>query len=250
MKQPWKTKLNHFLAGRGFYIVLFLCVTAIGISGYFLFASHSPVENNSVAAGQQTELVLTPAPSPTPSSTTKPSATPKPTLTPKPSPSPSAALEGSESSSPSSSGVPTAAEANTAFVRPLAGETIAAFSADSLIYDETFMDWRTHEGIDIKAAVGEKVMAITTGTVSDVYEDDLMGTTVVISHANDLVSTYSNLDASVPVAKGDTVRAGDSIGTVGETAIAETSQGEHLHFALKKAGSPVNPDDYLPDWGE
>ena len=36
MKQkPSQHKLGDFLEGKGFYIVLFLCVAAIGISGYF-----------------------------------------------------------------------------------------------------------------------------------------------------------------------------------------------------------------------
>ena len=36
MKQPFKDRVSDFFAGKGFYIVLFLCVAAIGISGYYL----------------------------------------------------------------------------------------------------------------------------------------------------------------------------------------------------------------------
>ena len=36
----WK-KLGDFLLGKGFYIVLFLCVAAMGISGYYLIRSVS-----------------------------------------------------------------------------------------------------------------------------------------------------------------------------------------------------------------
>ena len=43
MKQkPSQHKLGDFLEGKGFYIVLFLCVAAIGISGYYLFSSLTP----------------------------------------------------------------------------------------------------------------------------------------------------------------------------------------------------------------
>ncbi|MBQ1351774.1 MAG: M23 family metallopeptidase [Oscillospiraceae bacterium] len=248
MKQPFKTRFHHFFAGQGFYIVLFLCVTAIGISGYLLFAGHSSAGGDSLAAGGQTELIITPAPSPVPSSGPAPSAAPTPAPTPSAAPKAAPASPVPTASAPPD--VPTAAEANAAFVRPLTGETITAFSADDLIYNETFMDWRTHEGMDIKAPAGETVMAITAGTVSDIYDDDLMGTTVVISHVNDLTGIYSNLSPSVSVSKGDTVQAGDAIGTVGETAIAEIETPSHLHFALQKAGSFVNPDDYLPDWDE
>ncbi|MCD8332068.1 MAG: M23 family peptidase, partial [Oscillospiraceae bacterium] len=38
MKQIW-SNMGRWIAGKGFYIVLFLCIAAIGISGYFLFAT-------------------------------------------------------------------------------------------------------------------------------------------------------------------------------------------------------------------
>ena len=42
MKQkPSQHKLGDFLEGKGFYIVLFLCVAAIGISGYFFCSAGS-----------------------------------------------------------------------------------------------------------------------------------------------------------------------------------------------------------------
>ncbi|MGI6498305.1 MAG: peptidoglycan DD-metalloendopeptidase family protein [Oscillospiraceae bacterium] len=241
MKKPWKAKIGHFLAGRGFYIVLFLCVTAIGISGYLLFSANSQdpsslSHTDPLSVGGQTEVVL---PSP---QTSGESASPKPTSTTTPTQKPSPA--------PSPSNVPTAAEANESFVRPVAGETVTAFHSDALVYNETFKDWRTHEAIDIKADIGSKVMAISAGTVSDLYEDDLMGTTVVISHRNNLTSVYSNLAATPTVKKGDTVRAGDVIGAVGKTSIAESNGVSHLHFALQKNGVAVNPDDYLPHWAE
>ena len=59
MKQkPSQHKLGDFLEGKGFYIVLFLCVAAIGISGYFLFSGlfAQPEgfggENTSAVSGQ------------------------------------------------------------------------------------------------------------------------------------------------------------------------------------------------------
>ena len=41
MKKPFHQRVGDFLEGKGFYIVLFLCVAAIGISGYYLFDSTS-----------------------------------------------------------------------------------------------------------------------------------------------------------------------------------------------------------------
>ena len=38
MQNEKSGKLDKFFAGKGFYIVLFLCIAAIGISGYYLFS--------------------------------------------------------------------------------------------------------------------------------------------------------------------------------------------------------------------
>ena len=44
---------------------------------------------------------------------------------------------------------------------------------------------------------------------------------------------------------GDSVSAGQTIGTVGDTAAAEAAQGPHLHFSVTKDGDVVDPDDFL-----
>ena len=126
------------------------------------------------------------------------------------------------------------------------GEVLRSWSVETLSYDRTMGDWRTHDGVDIAAETGTKVMAPAGGTVSDIYADDLMGTTVVILHADGVMSTCSNL-ATVPnVEIGDTVRTGDVIGSLGKTAIAESGEASHLHLSMTKDGVSVDPLEYLP----
>ena len=60
-----------------------------------------------------------------------------------------------------------------AVVPPLAGETAAVFSIDQLTYDATLGDWRTHDGIDIRAAAGDAVVAAAAGTVLSVGNTSL-----------------------------------------------------------------------------
>ena len=50
--------MGDFLEGKGFYIVLFLCVAAIGISGYYLFSSLTPDEPDAPVAGTAQILSL------------------------------------------------------------------------------------------------------------------------------------------------------------------------------------------------
>ena len=107
-------------------------------------------------------------------------------------------------------------------------------------------DWRVHNGIDLAAEAGSRVIAASSGTVEEVRNDDLYGTTVVIDHGNGLKSIYSNLAGTPAVAKGDTVSAGSVIGSVGDTAEAEIGEVAHLHFEMTKDGAEVDPADYLP----
>jgi len=133
------------------------------------------------------------------------------------------------------------------FTWPVNGPVIAAFSVEALLYDETMLDWRTHDGLDLAAEEGTRVLATAAGTVDKIYEDDLMGMTVVIDHGKGLSSLYANLSEDTEVAVGDEVYTGDIIGAVGRTAAAESGRDTHLHFALYQDGEPVNPEEYLPE---
>ena len=133
------------------------------------------------------------------------------------------------------------------FLWPVEGEVIHEFSLEVLAYDEPMGDWRTHTGIDIATEVGTPVCAIADGTVTAVYHDDLMGSTIVIQHAENLRSYYSNMTVEPMVAVGDTVHAGDLIGEVGQTALAEGDRSSHLHLEMTRQDIPVDPESYLPE---
>lgn len=236
MKKRNLERIGNFLAGRGFYIVLFLCVAAIGISGYLLFATPSEGgtslrnPDQDAAVANPTEIVIPSAPA-----TKGDSKSNQATVSPSPT------------ANPKASDSKTSAELNQSFVWPVSGDVVTAFSADKLVYNATLKDWRTHEGLDLAAKVGTKVLAAASGTVDQVYQDDLMGTTVVINHANNLVSIYCNLAKLPTVAVGDKVMAGDVIGAVGNTAVAESGIASHLHFEMKENGKTVDPNKILPD---
>ncbi len=224
------------MAGRGFYIALFLCIVAIGISGYFLIRTNyeaAPSEEAAAAAG--TAEVVLPA---------EPAAEPE---------APVVAAAPEEKTEPTATKQETGPRQTAqmaepvVMVWPMPGEVLQGYSADLPVFSTTLGDWRTHEGFDIAAKLGDKVMAVSKGRVSTVYEDDLMGTTVVITHSGGLCSVYSNL-ADVPaVEEGDEVGAGEIIGAVGATAIAEISEAPHLHFEMLRDGLSVDPGDYLPE---
>ena len=247
MKKPWTDRFGDFMAGKGFYIVLFLCVAAIGISGYYLFSSLAGDGDTAVSGPAQ--VVVTPKPSPTvtPSqdvTPAKPSVTP---TKPSPSPSPSASTAPSVPTSPAPSTKPTVATAPTVYTWPVKGQILDAYSPDKQRKDVTMGDWRTHAGIDIAAEEGTQVKAAAAGVVESIKTDDLLGTTLTIDHSGGIKSVYGNLGELPTVSEGDSVSAGDIIGSVGATAKGESKQAAHLHLAFLKNDSSADPLKYLPE---
>ena len=130
-------------------------------------------------------------------------------------------------------------------ISPLDGTTVTVFSMTELMYDETMGDWRTHNGLDIRASEGDAVKTAADGKVVEVIDDELMGTTVFIEHAGGYTTQYSSLQEDLPVGKGQEVFSGDIIGYVGTTAAAESTMGPHLHFSVFKDGKTVDPEEYV-----
>lgn len=255
MKKTMIDRFSDFMAGKGFYIVLLLCVAALGVSGYYLFTGITDISR---AVSGPAAVVATPPPANTaPTAVTQPpvdtdqppagsgqpaavlpaaTAAPAPTAAPTPTAPPV----------PSATVPPVTATASV-FTWPVKGEVLRGHAVETLAYDRTMGDWRTHDGIDIAANAGTQVLAPAGGTVSDLYTDDLMGTCVVILHADGVMSTCANLEKVPTVEIGDTVRTGDIIGSVGESAIAESEEASHLHLSMTKNGVSVDPLEYLPE---
>lgn len=135
--------------------------------------------------------------------------------------------------------------ANVKFIKPVDGEIIKEFSMDSLIYSETLQEWITHRGIDIKAQKATVVKAVSDGKIESIKEDPRYGLSITINHNNGFKSIYSSLLSSEFVKEGEEVKQGQSIGTVGNSAVFESLDGMHLHFELMKDGKYVNPDIYI-----
>ena len=251
-KPTFAENLRNFIEGKGFYVLVLICVAAIGVSGFYLLSSVGGGKDPGTPVSGNTPVTVTPSPSPSasaPAPAISPSPTPStpPRVTAPPSPTPSQTPAQTESQPPAVSQQPAPTRtAALVYTWPVKGEVLADFSLETLAYDVTMGDWRTHSGIDISAAAGTAVLATADGTVCQVYDDDLMGTTVVIDHGQGIVSSYSNLQAMPTVNEGDSVSTGSVIGAVGASAIAESGRASHLHFELVKDGSPVDPELYLP----
>ena len=130
-------------------------------------------------------------------------------------------------------------------IMPVSGEVICAFSNGELVKSETLGVWKTHDGIDIKADLGAPVKAMNKGKVIKVWSDSLWGNCIKIDHGNGVTGHYYGLTAAAAVSEGDMVNSGDVIGAVGDTAQIEVAQATHLHFALDRNGTWIDPVEYI-----
>ena len=220
---------KKFMSGKGYYIALILCAVAIGISGYMYYRtannSKDPAGPDVSVAATMPDGALASVPQPTQPAQTTPQATQPVQPTP-------AATQG-QGSKPGKT------------VSPVNGQTVAFYAMDCLAYNPTTRDWRVHNGVDIAAEAGTKVCAAAAGEVYTVYKDDTMGYTVVISHSGGYKTCYASLSEDVAVKVGDKVTAGQTVGTVGNSALLESAIGDHLHFSVSCNGEEVDPADFL-----
>lgn len=136
-------------------------------------------------------------------------------------------------------------EEEVKFTVPVKGEVLREFAPDSLVYSDTLEEWITHKGIDIKADKTSVVTASADGTVSAIKNDPRYGLTVIVDHKGGYQTVYANLLTAEFVVQGEEIKAGQTIGTVGNTATFEISDDFHLHFELLKNGEYQNPTNYI-----
>lgn len=219
-KNFWKR-----LKDKGYYIALVLCAVAIGVAGlvYYTGQEDIPVEQmesepvHGQDQGKDAVSVLGTEPK-----------VPRPTVPTLPT-------------EPTVPQVPKSLKT----MWPVEGEVVSVFAADKLSYNETTRDWRVHHGIDLTAPAGTPVLAAADGTVYTVYTDDLLGTTVILRHEGGYVTTYASLSQEVFVQAGQTVKMGDKLGTVGQTALTEKALEPHVHFAVRYQETVMDPAEFI-----
>ncbi len=124
------------------------------------------------------------------------------------------------------------------FVLPVSTEISWDYSDGEFVFSKLHGDYRQHNGVDFPAEAGTPVVAIISGEVSAIIQDDKYGVVVEVSHGNKLLARYCGL-GEVNVAKGDFIEQGSKIGTVGIVSI----EGEtpHIHFETLIDGAYTDP---------
>lgn len=98
---------------------------------------------------------------------------------------------------------------------------------------------RPHTGVDLAAPRGTPVHAAADGTVTFVGWISGYGRMVKIDHPNGYSTRYAHLSGFADgLEAGEHVSKGDTIGYVGASGLAT---GYHLHFEIRRYGTPHNP---------
>lgn len=100
-----------------------------------------------------------------------------------------------------------------------------------------------HKGIDFSANIGTDVIATGDGVVTDVHKVSMggYGKYIEIDHGFSYSTLYAHMN-SIYVVKGQKVKRGQIIGSVGNTG---KSSGPHLHYEVHKDGEAINPINYF-----
>jgi murein DD-endopeptidase MepM/ murein hydrolase activator NlpD len=113
-------------------------------------------------------------------------------------------------------------------------------------FDPFYQVYQLHAGVDIASPTGQPIYAAADGRVVHAGWSGGYGNYTCISHGSyqgaDLSTCYGHQSA-IDVAVGQFVRRGQIIGRVGSTG---ASTGSHLHFEVRRGGTPVQPLGWLP----
>ena len=156
-------------------------------------------------------------------------------------PAPAAPSTAAPAPTPASSEAPTASilpdTRAPAFAWPIKGKVRRDFAPRGGKSD-------FHDGIDILAPEGAAVRASAAGKVIFAGPGPKeYGLTVIIHHGGRWTTTYSFLK-QVTVKQDDPVRAGERVGLVGESGLANEPQ---LHFEVRRNKAAIDPGRYLPE---
>ena len=98
-----------------------------------------------------------------------------------------------------------------------------------------------HAGIDISVPTGTPVQATADGTVMSAEWAGEYGRMVVIDHGNGVQTYYAHM-SRLDVVAGQWVHRGEIIGKSGSSG---RTTGAHVHYEVRRRGTPVNPSQFL-----
>ncbi|MFR1709868.1 MAG: peptidoglycan DD-metalloendopeptidase family protein [Clostridium sp.] len=221
-------KVKQFFKKEGFYVILFVCLCAVATVAAVTAGRNNGKnsEEDNVALEQTEKEVVTQPEKPENALQVQENLEPVPTV------------QNDDDTAAVSS------QTEVSFKNPVEGTLGRAYSEDP-VYWATTDSYKNHLAMDVKAAEGTAVVAVSDGIVKKV-DVNTEGTYVEIDHQNGLTTVYGNLQEQVLVKVGDKITAGQEIGAVGKTTnLAYEEYGDYLHFQVFQDGKEVDPAKYV-----
>ena len=245
-------QIKKFLRSRGFTLALLACLVAAAAAGVWavrtvrdeLKKSYDDLTAPQEEPAPEPQLTLDPQEDdvwqqPVTDVAESAANVPKPAS----SASSSGAQSGSglvhEPSALQGASSPASSSAAPASTQPVSGRVLNAYSGDELVYNKTLGDWRTHNGVDYACTQGAAVAAPVAGKVVSAGAEGNWGTVVVLEDAAGRSWRLCGV-ADPAVKAGDTVAAGQKLGTVG-TVGCECAEESHIHVEVKQGESYLDP---------
>lgn len=127
---------------------------------------------------------------------------------------------------------------------PVNGDVILPYSMETTVYFKTLDQYQCNPGMLIAAGNGTTVQNAFLGKVTKVTSDNTYGNMVTLYIGNEYSIVYGQLDA-IYVKEGDYVKAGASIGTIGNPTDSFAEEGSHLFFQMYQGEETVNPMTFM-----
>ena len=149
---------------------------------------------------------------------------------------------GTETSGADTSGVWFAEDSTLAW--PASGAVIMGYSMDQTVFFQTLEQYKYNPAMIIAGEVGETIGASAAGIVTSIEQTAQTGTTISLDMGNRYTAVYGQL-TDVPLAVGDYVGAGGTLGSLNEPTKYYSVEGPNLYFQVLKDGEPIDPMNFM-----
>ena len=127
---------------------------------------------------------------------------------------------------------------------PASGAVIMGYSMDQTVFFQTLEQYQYNPAMIIEGEVGETIGASAAGIVTNIEDSAKTGTTVTLDMGNGYSAVYGQL-TDVPLAIGDYVAQGETVGTLSEPTKYYSVEGPNLYFEVQKDGEPIDPMQFM-----
>ncbi len=128
---------------------------------------------------------------------------------------------------------------------PVKGDIVLKYSMDGTIWIPTLKSYRCNPAICIAAKEGSEVKAAASGYIEGIVNTQETGTNIIVNIGDGYKTIYGNVSNTANLKAGQTIQAGDTIGTVSKATIFYSETGDNLYFQLEKDGKAIDPVMFL-----